>query len=156
MIEPGEDLSIVADRTCIPIDELIELNPNLDPQLIQVGSCVDLRRRRLQGAGGRVASGSHAAGVAALAVALRALAGLGAGRRRRAAARARARRPAPGSLVDAGDGEVLAARRPARSYPVASTTKLMTAYVARGGARPRPDGGRAGLRARTRRSRCSG
>ena len=42
VIEPGEDLSIVADRTCIPIDELIELNPNLDPQLIQVGSCVDL------------------------------------------------------------------------------------------------------------------
>jgi hypothetical protein len=42
VIEPGEDLSIVSDRTCIPIDELIELNPNLDPQLIQVGSCVDL------------------------------------------------------------------------------------------------------------------
>jgi hypothetical protein len=42
VIEPGEDLSVVADRTCIPIDELIELNPNLDPQLIQVGSCVDL------------------------------------------------------------------------------------------------------------------
>jgi hypothetical protein len=42
VIEPGEDLSIVADRTCIPIDELTELNPNLDPQLIQVGSCVDL------------------------------------------------------------------------------------------------------------------
>ena len=31
-------------------------------------------------------------------------------------------------LVDAGDGEVLAKRRPASSYPVASTTKLMTAY----------------------------
>lgn len=42
VIEPGEDLSIVADRTCIPVDQLIELNPNLDPQLIQVGSCVDL------------------------------------------------------------------------------------------------------------------
>ena len=34
-------------------------------------------------------------------------------------------------LVDAGDGEVLAKRRPASSYPVASTTKLMTAFVAR-------------------------
>ncbi len=43
VIEPGEDLSIVADRTCIPVDELIELNPNLDPQLIQPGNCVDLR-----------------------------------------------------------------------------------------------------------------
>lgn len=43
VIEPGEDLSIVADRTCLPVDELIELNPNLDPQLIQPGNCVDLR-----------------------------------------------------------------------------------------------------------------
>jgi len=43
VIEAGEDLSIVADRTCIPIDRLEELNPNLDPQLIQIGSCVDLR-----------------------------------------------------------------------------------------------------------------
>ena len=34
-------------------------------------------------------------------------------------------------LVDASDGEVLAAHRGASSYPVASTTKLMTALVAR-------------------------
>ena len=43
VIEVGEDLSIVADRTCIPIERLERLNENLDPQLIQVGSCVDLR-----------------------------------------------------------------------------------------------------------------
>jgi hypothetical protein len=43
VIEVGEDLSVVADRTCIPIERLIRLNENLDPQLIQVGSCVDLR-----------------------------------------------------------------------------------------------------------------
>jgi LysM repeat protein len=43
VIETGEDLSIVADRTCIPIERLMRLNENLDPQLIQVGSCVDLR-----------------------------------------------------------------------------------------------------------------
>lgn len=35
------------------------------------------------------------------------------------------------ALVDGHDGEVLAAHRPAGSYPVASTTKLMTALVAR-------------------------
>ena len=35
------------------------------------------------------------------------------------------------ALIDADDGEVLAAHAAARSYPVASTTKLMTAYVAR-------------------------
>lgn len=34
-------------------------------------------------------------------------------------------------IVDAGDGEALAARRQTGSFPVASTTKLMTAYVAR-------------------------
>lgn len=43
VIEPGDDLSIVADRTCIAIDQITELNPNLDPQLIQPGNCVDLR-----------------------------------------------------------------------------------------------------------------
>ena len=37
VIEVGEDLSIVADRTCIPIERLMRLNENLDPQLIQVG-----------------------------------------------------------------------------------------------------------------------
>jgi serine-type D-Ala-D-Ala carboxypeptidase (penicillin-binding protein 5/6) len=35
------------------------------------------------------------------------------------------------ALIDADDGEVLAGQGAARSYPVASTTKLMTAYVAR-------------------------
>jgi D-alanyl-D-alanine carboxypeptidase (penicillin-binding protein 5/6) len=34
-------------------------------------------------------------------------------------------------LIDASDGEVLAAHRAQSSYPIASTTKLMTAYVAR-------------------------
>ena len=34
-------------------------------------------------------------------------------------------------LVDAADGEVLAAHRAKGSYSIASTTKLMTAYVAR-------------------------
>jgi serine-type D-Ala-D-Ala carboxypeptidase (penicillin-binding protein 5/6) len=54
------------------------------------------------------------------------------------AAPAVAAKPAPPELparawvlVDADDREVLAARRPTREAPVASTTKLMTAYVAR-------------------------
>lgn len=34
-------------------------------------------------------------------------------------------------LIDSDDGEVLAARRRSRPAPIASTTKLMTAYVAR-------------------------
>jgi serine-type D-Ala-D-Ala carboxypeptidase (penicillin-binding protein 5/6) len=39
-------------------------------------------------------------------------------------------------LVDPDDGAVLASHREARSYPMASTTKLMTAYVARRDLRP--------------------
>jgi LysM repeat protein len=35
-------LSGIADKTCIPVDELIKLNPNLDPQTLQVSNCVDL------------------------------------------------------------------------------------------------------------------
>ena len=70
------------------------------------------------------------AGVAALAIALSALAGLGAG-----PAGASSPEPEPEArawaLIDARDGELLAAHRPDTSYPVASTTKLMTAYVAR-------------------------
>jgi hypothetical protein len=35
-------LSGIADKTCIPLETLIELNPNLDPQALQVSNCVDL------------------------------------------------------------------------------------------------------------------
>ncbi len=52
-----------------------------------------------------------------------------------APARGAEKQPEPAArawaLVDARDGELLAAHRPDTSYPVASTTKLMTAYVAR-------------------------
>ena len=37
-------LSGIAERTCIPIERLIKLNPNLDPQTLQVLNCVDLVR----------------------------------------------------------------------------------------------------------------
>ncbi len=37
-----EGLSGVALKTCIPVERLIKLNPNLDPQAIQVSNCVDL------------------------------------------------------------------------------------------------------------------
>ncbi len=43
VIKPEEDLSVVADRTCISVEDLLELNENLDPQTIQVGACIDLR-----------------------------------------------------------------------------------------------------------------
>lgn len=44
VIESGEDLSVVAEKTCISPERLERLNPNLDPQLIPIGACVDLRK----------------------------------------------------------------------------------------------------------------
>ena len=40
--EDTSGLSGVAQKTCLPLERLIELNPNLDPQAIQVSNCVDL------------------------------------------------------------------------------------------------------------------
>ena len=37
-----QGLSGIADKTCIPVETLVELNPNLDPQALQVSNCVDL------------------------------------------------------------------------------------------------------------------
>lgn len=42
VLEAGEDLSVVASKTCIETEELEALNPNLDPQQLPVGGCVDL------------------------------------------------------------------------------------------------------------------
>lgn len=42
VLEEGEDLTNVAERTCIPVEQLQELNPNLDPLSLPVGGCVDL------------------------------------------------------------------------------------------------------------------
>lgn len=42
VLEAGENLSTVAERTCIPVDELEQLNPDLDTQSLPVGGCVDL------------------------------------------------------------------------------------------------------------------
>ena len=47
--EPG--LSAVADRTCMTVEELTELNPDLDPQLISVGQCINLRKDGCENAG---------------------------------------------------------------------------------------------------------
>lgn len=47
--EPG--LSSVADRTCLTVDELTALNPELDPQLISVGQCINLRKDGCEDAG---------------------------------------------------------------------------------------------------------
>jgi len=40
--EDVQGLSGIADKTCISVDRLVKLNPNLDPQLLQVSNCIDL------------------------------------------------------------------------------------------------------------------
>jgi hypothetical protein len=42
VIKPGENLSTVVERTCVEIEEIETLNPELDPQLLPVGACVNL------------------------------------------------------------------------------------------------------------------
>jgi hypothetical protein len=41
--DDDEGLSGIAEKTCMTPEELIELNPNLDPQALQVSNCVDLK-----------------------------------------------------------------------------------------------------------------
>jgi len=42
VLEAGEDLSVVEAKTCVDIEALEKLNPDLDPQQLPVGGCVDL------------------------------------------------------------------------------------------------------------------
>jgi hypothetical protein len=42
VVEEGDNFTTIAERTCIPEDQLQELNPNLDPFGLQVQNCVDL------------------------------------------------------------------------------------------------------------------
>ena len=42
--EDTAGLTGIADKTCVSVERLEELNPNLDPQTLQVSNCVDLVR----------------------------------------------------------------------------------------------------------------
>lgn len=42
--EDVEGLSGIAVKVCLPVERLERLNPNLDPQTLQVANCVDLVR----------------------------------------------------------------------------------------------------------------
>jgi hypothetical protein len=35
-------LTGIANKTCISVDELTKLNPNIDPQTLQISNCIDL------------------------------------------------------------------------------------------------------------------
>ncbi|HZA89498.1 MAG TPA: LysM domain-containing protein [Solirubrobacterales bacterium] len=43
-VEPGDSLTSIADKTGVPVERLLLLNPNLDPQALISGERVKLRR----------------------------------------------------------------------------------------------------------------
>jgi hypothetical protein len=38
-------MSLIAERTCLEEDELLRLNPEIDPQALAPGQCVSLEER---------------------------------------------------------------------------------------------------------------
>lgn len=45
VVQENDLLSLIAQRTCVPEDDLLRLNPNIDPQNLEVGRCVNLEER---------------------------------------------------------------------------------------------------------------
>jgi LysM repeat protein len=43
-VKAGDTLGTIAETTGVPIDQLLELNPELDPQSLSVGQRIRLRR----------------------------------------------------------------------------------------------------------------
>ena len=42
VLEEGESLADVADKTCVEVNQIERLNPNLDPRALPSQGCVDL------------------------------------------------------------------------------------------------------------------
>lgn len=45
VVQEGDILSVIAERTCVPEPELTRLNPRLDPQALEPQRCVNLVER---------------------------------------------------------------------------------------------------------------
>jgi hypothetical protein len=45
IIKPDENLSLIAERTCKEDEDLLLLNPDLDPQALAPGQCLNLEER---------------------------------------------------------------------------------------------------------------
>jgi LysM repeat protein len=43
-VKPGDTPSSIADRTGIPLEQILQLNPNLDPQTLSPGERIRLRQ----------------------------------------------------------------------------------------------------------------
>ena len=42
-VRPGDTIEVISERTRVPRDEIIRLNPDLDPQALQPGQKIKLR-----------------------------------------------------------------------------------------------------------------
>ena len=98
--EDVQGLSGIAGKTCISVETLVELNPNLDPQALQVNNCVDL-----------VVDGCKKLVLRLIARARWRRVALAPGSAQAAAQPPRELPARAWILVDADDGEVLAAHR---------------------------------------------
>jgi LysM repeat protein len=45
IVQENDLLSLIAQRTCVPDEELARLNPDIDPQALAPGQCVSLVER---------------------------------------------------------------------------------------------------------------
>ena len=43
VVKPGDTLATIAERTAVPIDRLLALNPTIDPQALVTGQRIKLR-----------------------------------------------------------------------------------------------------------------
>ena len=121
VVKSGDTLISIAHENGVPVARIEALNPEVDPQILIAGEKLKLRK---------CAAGSSGPWRRASLVAIAA----GAVSARRAA-RSRAAKGPPVDarawvLIDARTGDVLASHAASRRLPIASTTKLMTAYVA--------------------------
>ena len=45
IVQEDDLMSLIAQRTCVPVEELTRLNPEVDPQALSPGQCVSLVAR---------------------------------------------------------------------------------------------------------------
>ncbi len=114
VVQPGDTLGRIAAKYGVPVEQIEALNPDDRPAGAPLrrharAALSEARPRAPGGARGRAASSP----------------------RRPERRSRRARVASSWVLVDASDGDVLAARSPHDELPMASTTKLMTALLAR-------------------------
>ena len=44
IVKPGDNLGAIADKTDVPIEDIKDLNPDIDPQMVRPGQRLRLRR----------------------------------------------------------------------------------------------------------------